>query len=77
MHTSRYTVRPDHPEQITLHADARYTAERAGRAVEVMTDCLTTSDAEAFHHTVEITITMDGQPYFTKQWARSVPRRLM
>ncbi len=76
-HTARYTVDPADPAHVVLHADAHFHYAYPGRDIAVIARCDTTSDAAAFHHTVEVSITVNGQPHFRKGWGTSVAREGM
>ena len=53
--------------EITLHWPDRTIATRSRGQIE--------STADAFHVTVQLEITMDGLPYFSRRWIKSIPRR--
>jgi hypothetical protein len=40
----------------------------------VKAQCITSSDRQSFHHTVDVEITINGQHHFNKSWNVSVPR---
>jgi len=76
-HTARCTVDPADPAHVVLEADANFHYVYPEREIDVRAVCRTTSDDTAFEHTAEVTITVNGQPHFSKRWATTVPRRLM
>ena len=56
-------------QQVTLHWPDRAIEARARGQIE--------STEIAFHVTIQLEITMDGAPHFSKRWVRSVPRQLL
>jgi hypothetical protein len=55
--------------QVTLRWPDRTIDTRARGQIE--------STAEALHVTIQLDITMDGVPYHSRRWAKSIPRRLL
>jgi uncharacterized protein len=55
--------------QVTLHWPDRTIDARARGQIE--------SSAEALHVTIQLDISMDGVPYHSRRWARSIPRHML
>ena len=72
-----YTVSAAHPAQVVARSRTTAGANCAGKKIEVVAHAVTASDEQAFHHTVDVHIAIDGQPHLSKSWSVSVPRRLM
>jgi hypothetical protein len=75
--SASYTVSADQPARAVIEARATRGLHAAGRDIVVDTQCVTSTDERAFHHTVEVEIRINGRHHFGKSWAVSVPRRLM
>jgi hypothetical protein len=74
--SSAFTVSDQSPADAVLEAEGHYRVRRAEYDVEVHSIESTRSDADAFHHTVRIRITRDGETCFEKDWTVAVPREL-
>ena len=72
---SELTVSAREPAKATLRAGSTYRHDYAGREIVVDVQCDTSSDAQAFHHTVELEITVNGKLHTQKHWSVSVPRK--
>jgi len=55
--------------QVTLHWPDRTIDARARGQIE--------STADALHVTIQLEITIDGVPYHSRRWAKSIPRHLL
>jgi len=73
---SRYTVSLDTPAEASIVSSFEYPFDRPGLHVRVHSHCVTRSDAAEFHHTAHVKITLNGEPYWEKDWNISVPRGL-
>jgi hypothetical protein len=71
---SAYTVSIDRPAEAVVRSEFEYPLERPGLAVVVKSQCVTRSDAQAFHHVTQVEITVNGRPHWSKGWVVSVPR---
>jgi len=71
------TVSGNEPSNTVARGDTRRRYTYQGRDILVDAHCITSSDEKAFHHTVQVNITMDGKPYYRRQWLVSVPRRFV
>ena len=72
--SAEFTVSAKDPSYAIVRADARCGYHYSGRDIVVDAQCVTSSDKQAFHHTVEVEITMDGKRHFSRSWRVSVPR---
>ena len=73
---SASTVSGADPARAVMRAGAIFSLRRPGREVTVEATETTTSDATAFVHEIAIEITLNGEPYFNKNWSVSVPQTL-
>lgn len=62
------------PARAVVRSGARYHYDYQGREIVVDAQTITSSDASAFHHTVEVEVTFNGKQHFNKSWSVSVPR---
>ena len=62
--------RPDEAYSLT------YVVKRPDSEIEVRANEVTSSDKAAFHHVVEVEVTVNGARHFQKSWSVTVPRRL-
>jgi hypothetical protein len=69
-----YTVSDLNPAEAVLESHAESCVSHAAGTVKVHAHAVTESDAGAFHHRVDVEITVDGKRHFNKSWALSVPR---
>jgi hypothetical protein len=65
------------PAHATLDADVVYRWHDHDFATEIRAHSVQTSDAEAFHLTVDLEVDVDGQPFFRRSWDESIERRLV
>ena len=73
---SRFTVSEENPSDAVLAATSDYVIKRPGSEVEVKANEVTSSDEAAFHHVVEVEVTVNGARHFQKSWSVTVPRKL-
>ena len=71
-----YTVSDQNPAAAMIKSDINYVVSRSIGEIKVGAQMVTTSDANVFHHLVEIEVTVDGRRHFSKSWMTSVPRIL-
>lgn len=71
---SQYTVNIRKPAEAVIRSDYEYTLDRPGHAILVRSQCVIRSDELAFHQLVEVDITVNGRPHWSKSWTTSVPR---
>lgn len=75
-HEASYTVSAKDPACAVARSSSKRSQSFPGREIVVQAQCVTASDRQAFHHTVEVEITLNGARHFNKSWAVSVLRRL-
>ncbi len=68
------TVSARDPAQAVARGSSTCGYTYAGQEIEVQAECVTTSDHSAFHHIVQVEITVNGKRYWHNSWAVSVPR---
>ena len=73
---SRFTVSEENPADAVLAATSDYVIKRPGSEVEVKANEVTSSDEAAFHHVVDVEVTVNGARHFQKSWSVTVPRKL-
>ena len=73
--TARITVSEKDPSHVVVRADAHRGYNYTGKDIIVDAHCVTSSDKRAFHHTVEVEITVNDKRHFNKSWSVSVPRQ--
>jgi len=73
---SQYTIYVDRPAEAAVRSEFEYPLERPGMSILVRSQCVTRSDAQSFHHTTQVEITINGRPHWSKSWSISVPRAL-
>src|SRR5436309_13677097 len=71
---SQCTVNINRPAEAVVRSEFEYSMERQGMSIVVRSQCVTRSDAQAFHHTTQVDITINGRPHWSKSWSVSVPR---
>jgi len=74
MNRSTYSVSVNRPAEAVVHSEYEYPLERAGMSFRIRSTCITRSDEQAFHHLTTVEITLNGELYWHKNWAVSVPR---
>ena len=65
------------PSVATMDARVVYRWVDAGRAIEIHADSVQTSDVEAFDLSIDLTVTLDGEPFFDRHWQERIPRHLV
>jgi hypothetical protein len=73
---SAFTVDNQSPATAVLDAKGHFQIRRPQFDIEIHSDEQTCSDAESFHHTVQVRITRDGKLGFEKDWSVVIPRQL-
>lgn len=73
---SRYTVSNADPAVASIDSACSYHPPHQRHDIRIEATCRTTSDADCFHHSSDVAITVDGAPRFRKTWSDSVARRL-
>jgi hypothetical protein len=72
--TATLSVSAQDPARVEVCGDSRLCLQYPGRRIAIDARCVTSSDAKAFHHSAQVVITMNDAPYFSRNWAVSVPR---
>jgi len=65
------------PAHAILDADVVYRWHEHEFATEIRARSTQTSDADAFHLTVDLEVDVDGEPFFRRAWQESIERRLV
>jgi putative CocE/NonD family hydrolase len=65
------------PARARLDADVIYRWSEHGADVDIRARSTQTSDVGAFHLTVDLDVTLDGERFFQRSWSESIPRRLV
>ena len=73
---SRYTVSPRNPAETVLKAGYVYEPPHPEKRIVVEAKEVLRSDAESYHFSTEVVVTVDGEHYFDKSWSVTVPREL-
>lgn len=71
---SSYRVDLKQPAHAEVDSDFTYDIEREGWQCQIHARCQTRSDEQGMDHEVHTRITVDGQPYWERQWRTRVPR---
>ena len=74
--TSASKVENRSPATAVLDAEGHFRIRRSQFDIEIHSEEQTRSDAESFHHTVQVRITRDGKLCFEKDWSVVIPREL-
>jgi hypothetical protein len=73
---SHYTVPITRPAEASVSSEFEYPLDRPGLSIRVRAQCVTRSDAQAFHHLTTIEVTENGRAHWSRSWSLSVPRGL-
>ena len=65
------------PARATLDANVVYRWSEHAFGTEIRARSTQTSDAVAFHLTVDLQVDVDGEPFFRRQWRETIERRLV
>jgi putative CocE/NonD family hydrolase len=74
-HTT-FTVSDRNPAEAVMKSTFDYTVAQPDGEIKVKTQSITTSDEKVFRHIMDLEITVDGKPHFSKSWTLSIPREL-
>ena len=75
--TLTMTAYDDDPARASLDADVVYRWREHAFETEIRARSTQTSDATAFHLTVDLAVDVDGEPFFRRAWRESIDRRLV
>jgi putative CocE/NonD family hydrolase len=70
------TARDADPADVSFHSDVVYRLDQDGHHVEITAVQRQSSTAEAFDIEIDLTVELDGEPFFDRQWRESIPRDL-
>ncbi len=73
----RLTARDADPAHAQMTSHVRCRLQQDGHTVEADAEASTTSDADAFAMSIRLRISLDGEPFFERDWSESIPRRLV
>ena len=65
------------PAHATMDADVVYRWREASFETEIRARSIQTSDADAFHLSIDLEVDLDGEPFFRRTWRESIERRLV
>jgi putative CocE/NonD family hydrolase len=65
------------PAHARMRTEVVYRLDQDGRAIAVLANGLMTSTETTFELAVELDVSLDGRPFHRRQWAESIPRRLV
>jgi len=65
------------PAHARMRTEVVYRLDQDGRAVVVLANGLMSSTESTFDLTVELDVRLDGTPFHHRQWAESIPRRMV
>ncbi len=73
---STYTVSPQNPAETVLKAGYVYEPPHPEKRIVVEAKEVLRGDAESYHFSTEVVVTVDGDRHFDKSWSVTVPREL-
>jgi putative CocE/NonD family hydrolase len=76
-HHFRCTASAKDPAQASIVGTHTFTLKREDGTVTVTGESSIRATATAFHITVNLTVTRNGQPFYHKKWMVSEPRRML
>ena len=65
------------PAHATVRGVSQMVLDWPQRKIDAVARGQIQSTVDTFHLTIQLDITMDGVPYYNKQWTRSIPRHLL
>jgi uncharacterized protein len=71
-----FTVSDGNPADAVMKSVVNYVVRQPDGVITVHTQSLVTSDDRVFRHILDLEITVDGKPHFSKSWTLVVPRVL-
>jgi hypothetical protein len=71
------TVRDADPADARMHNEVVYRLRGDDREILVEANGTTSTTATDFHMTVGLRVSLDGAPFFERDWAETIPRRLV
>jgi len=76
VYEGRVTVSTDDPGNARAESRSAFTIEWPQATVASEARQVIRSDSEAYHLTVELDVTEDGEPRWSRRWERRIPRVL-
>ena len=73
---STHTVSPKNPAETVLKGSYLYEAPHPDKRIVVEAKEVLSSDAECYHFSSEVEVTVDGDRCFDKSWSVTLPREL-
>jgi hypothetical protein len=73
---SRWTVSNRDPARASIISSVTYRPHHPTLDIRIESGCQLVSDALSYTHTVQLDISIDGRPHFSRSWTESVPREL-
>jgi hypothetical protein len=71
------TARDADPADARMHNEVVYRLRGDDREILVEANGTTSTTATDFHMTVGLRVSLDGAPFFERDWAETIPRRLV
>jgi hypothetical protein len=71
------TASDSDPAHARMRTEVVYRLDQDGRHIEVLATGLMTSTESDFELAVELAVSLDGQPFHHRDWAETIPRRLV
>jgi hypothetical protein len=73
----RCTASSKDPAQASIVGTHTYTLEREDGTIEVTAESTIRATATAFHISIDLNVTRNGKPFFSRKWMVTEPRRLL
>jgi hypothetical protein len=73
---SRWTVSNRDPARASIISSVTYRPHHPTLDIKIESGCQLVSDAISYTHTVQLDVSIDGRPHFSRSWTESVPRGL-
>ena len=77
INSAKFRVDVDNPAHAVVESSFRFHQDVPSGVVEMISTAVTRSDAEFFHHVIDVKATNAGKTFFSKSWSKSVPRALL
>ncbi len=71
------TASDSDPAHARMRTEVVYRLDQDGHQIEVLANGLMTSTESDFELAVELAVSLDGQPFHHRDWAETIPRRLV
>jgi hypothetical protein len=71
------TASHDDPAHARMRTEVVYRLDQDDRRIEVLANGLMTSTETDFELAVDLDVTLDGRPFHHREWAETIPRRLV